>query len=197
MNGPYRDPTSNELHDYIKKLEDERDELREDRDLWKKSEADCSRNYNELLEERDELNRQFELQWGVTCEAVEAWRIDTNNHEVLPDYQRLVRWLLAERDDLKRELDTYQNGYQGSCTTCEPVARQNTELREEVDQYQWLLEQAKTLRDDNMRMREALEAVCNEVGWLWLLDETKKLLAVALQTTGNPASYDTAKRSTT
>lgn len=109
-------------------------------------------------------------------------------------YSREVVRAADVESDLRRELDTYQNGYQGACMTCEPVAQQNTELREEVEQYQWLLEQAKTLRQDNMRMREAVEAVCNEVGWLWLLDETKKLLAVALQTSGNPAPQDVAKR---
>lgn len=113
--------------------------------------------------------------------------------------------LEQERDELKRELDTYQNGYQGACMTCDPVGEQNKELREEIEQYKFLLEQAKTLREENMRLRNALSRAIQ----LWSAyisvtgntrtEEELDAIRDALQTTeaGETVYYDTAKWSIT
>jgi hypothetical protein len=39
-------------------------------------------------------------------------------------------------------------------STIEGRLQERDELREEIEQYKWLLEQAKTLRKDNMYLRE-------------------------------------------
>lgn len=101
---------------------------------------------------------------------------------------------LNERDEhivkLKRELDTYQNGYQGACITCEPVGERNKDLREKAESLEHGLdavtETANELSDENGLLRYERDELREEIGqYKWLLEQAK---------IGNPAPQDVAKQ---
>jgi chromosome segregation ATPase len=70
-------------------------------------------------------------------------------NELVEKYRDRIADVESERDELTRELDTYQNGYQGACTTCEATATRNHDLRERL---------AKLTRDRDEWMRRAIAA---------------------------------------
>jgi hypothetical protein len=55
-----------------------------------------------LTAERDELQQVFDFQWKAHMRAVEMWRLEhCDNDLVLPDTAMLLFWLLEQVDEAK------------------------------------------------------------------------------------------------
>jgi hypothetical protein len=58
-----------------------------------------------LTAERDELQQVFDFQWEAHVRAVEMWRLEhPDNDLVLPDTAKLLVWLLEQVDEAKAKL---------------------------------------------------------------------------------------------
>lgn len=54
-----------------------------------------------MLDEFDEYDRRFELQWRRMADATAMWRAATGKHMILPDLGDLLKWLMDEIERLR------------------------------------------------------------------------------------------------
>ena len=188
---------------------EERDKLREDRDLWMEAEAACSRNYNELLEERDVYAMAAERWWRQARQNNQDARSNASiASAAIDELRKEVEQLAKDRYQQQRRAEKAEAEGERYAGLLGKAARTESELRAEVEQYKWLLEQAKTLRQDNMRMHDKLTRISPLAGGIRVLtgkNSNEHSLATsiaqianeALQPIGETVSQNMAKRSST
>jgi hypothetical protein len=136
----------------------------------------------------DDIERGVYEYEEIAYDAITA--LEAAEQQVSRQHQAARRWwkqARQERDEvlyLSDILDGYRNGYQGSCTACEPVAKKNQWLRDEqeyarvfmkkqAEDIDYLCRKAKAAEQQAERLAEALEETLRRIREfrIWFEDE--------------------------
>ena len=66
--------------------------------------GDCAQSIRELIEDRDDLQRTFDMMWSAQSRAIAAWQERHDKPMTWPGHERLVDWLLEDRERLRAAL---------------------------------------------------------------------------------------------
>ena len=66
--------------------------------------TDAADAIRELIEDRDDLQRTFDMMWATQQRAIQAWQERHDKPLTWPDHAKLVEWLLEDRERLRAVL---------------------------------------------------------------------------------------------
>lgn len=106
----------------------ENEKLKEDRDLWKESEAQCSKMYNELLVENEQLKR---AEKKAFWDGFEISRMNPDSNNIL------YHWTSRQTEDLSEYswFDTIAEGIDSEMKTTSDRQSKETYINETIKKY--------------------------------------------------------------